>query len=137
MALSDIEIVNIAIGNTRQNPYYPVLTEEEVEAILDSVDGDVLLATKKAAQAAMFVVISIPSREKIGDIEIWNEYSANYLSALKQVVSDSSYTLPKGLMPYAGGIDKADFISNSCNPARKSSELAETVRETRDPLRRY
>lgn len=137
MALSDIEIVNIAIGNTRQNPYYPVLSEEEVEAILDSVDGDVLLATKKAAQAAMFVVISIPSREKIGDIEIWNEYSSNYLSALKQVVSDSSYTLPKGLMPYAGGIDKADFLSNACNPNRKSSELAETVRETKDPLRRY
>lgn len=131
MSLSDVELVNLSIGNTTANPYYPILTDDEVQSILDSVDGDVHLATKKAASNASFIVIAIPNREKIGDMEIWNEYSRNYLTALNNIITDDTYTLPKGLMPYAGGIDTADYKRNQDNPARHQSSLARVVENTK------
>lgn len=131
MALTDVELVNLSIGNTPSNPYYPILSEVEVQSILDSVDGDVHLAVKKAASNASFVVISIPNREKIGDIEMWNEYSKNYLLALRNLLEDNSYTLPKGLMPYAGGIHSDDFNRAEMDRNRNQSKIAEVVRVTR------
>lgn len=131
MSLSDVDLVNLAIGNTTANPYYPILTDDEVQAILDSVDGDIHSATKKAASNASFVVISIPNREKIGDIEMWNEYSRNYLEALKNILQDNSYLMPKGMMPYAGGIHNIDFNKSEMNPNRHASSLARVVRQTK------
>ena len=132
MSLSDVELVNLSIGNTTANPYYPILTDVEVQSILDSVDGDVHLATKKAASNASFIIISIPNREKIGDIEIWNEYSRNYLVALNNIIKDDSYVLPKGLMPYAVGIDNADYHKNDRSVSRHKSSLARVVANTKN-----
>lgn len=131
MALSDVELVNLAIGNTKANPYYPILTDEEVQAILDSVDGNIALASKRAATNASFVVISIPNREKIGDIEIWNEYSRNYIEALKNVINDQTYLLPNGMMPYAGGIENSDFIEAKRDPNRHAGGLVNVIDVTR------
>lgn len=131
MALTDVELVNLSIGNTPSNPYYPILSNREVQSILDSVDGDVHLATRKAANNASFVIISIPNREKIGDIEMWNEYSKNYLMALRNILEDNSYTLPNGLMPYAGGIHSEDYCKTEMDRNRNQSKIAGVVRTTR------
>lgn len=131
MSICDIDFVNMSIGNTESNPYYPILTRDEIQAILDSVDGDTNAAIKKAAISASFYVISIPNREKIGDIEIWNEYSRNYLEALKSIIEDNTYLMPKGMMPYAGGIHNEDFNKANSNPNRHVGNLVDVVRKTR------
>lgn len=120
----------MSIGNTESNPYYPILSDKEVQAILDSVNSDLNAAIKKAAISASFHVISIPNREKIGDIEIWNEYSRNYLEALKTIIEDNSYLMPKGMMPYAGGIHNDDFYKTKNSPNRHAGTLADVVRKT-------
>jgi hypothetical protein len=130
MALTNIQLVNLAIGNTPNNPYYPLLTDEDIESILESTDDDVNAAIKRAANSAYMYIISIPTREKIGDIELYNTYASEYRLALGRLLSSTDYTLPVGIMPYAGGISEADYVSNKRNGDRHLSKISKAIEDT-------
>jgi hypothetical protein len=129
MALTNIELVNLAIGNTPNNPYYPLLTEDDIESILESTNDDINAAIKRAANSAYMYIISIPTREKIGDIELYNTYASEYRLALGRLLTSTDYTLPMGIMPYAGGISESDYIANVNNSDRHLSKISQAIKD--------
>lgn len=130
MALTNVQLVNLAIGNTPNNPYYPLLTEEDITSILESTNDDVNAAIKRAANSAYMYIISIPTREKIGDIELYNTYASEYRQALSTLLTSSDYALPIGLMPYAGGISEADYVANERSGDRYLSNISKAIKDT-------
>ena len=117
MALTDVEVVRLLIGDTPTSPFYQLFTDEEIQQFLDLNGGNVRQASRMAAIAASMQLAGWTSRERVGDIEVWSSLSTQYLKALENLINDSSSaSIPNGLMPYAGGISYADIWANNANP---------------------
>ena len=117
MALTDVEVVRLLIGDTPTSPFYQLFTDEEIQQFLDLNGGNVRQASRMAAIAASMQLAGWNTRESTGDISVWNELSTAYLKALDNFINDSSSaSIPNGLMPYAGGISWADVNANNANP---------------------
>jgi hypothetical protein len=117
MALTDIEKVRLLIGDVPNSPFYQLFTDEEIQEFLDLSGGNVLQAARMAAIAASMQIAGYNTRERTGDIEVWNSLSTQYLKALQNLIdTPTAYTLPNGLMPYAAGISWADVCANDQNP---------------------
>lgn len=113
MALTDIEIVRLLIGDTPTSPFYQLFTDEEIQQFLDLNGGNVMLAARMAAIAASMQLAGWTTRERTGDIEVWSSLSTQYLKALDNFINDSSSaSIPNGVMPYAAGISYADVCAN-------------------------
>ncbi len=126
MALTDIEKVRLLIGDTPTSPFYQLFTDEEIQAFLDMSSGNVSNAARMAAIAASMQLAGWTTRERTGDIEVWNALSSQYLKALDNFIKDSSAaTLPNGLMPYAAGISWSDVCANKNNPDNVIPELTQ------------
>lgn len=124
MALTDVEIVRLLIGDTPTSPFYQLFSDEEVQQFLDLNGGNVRQAARMAAIAASMQLAGWTSRERVGDIEVWSNLSTQYLKALENLINDSSAgNLPNGLMPYASGISWDDFCANNSNPDNIRSPL--------------
>ncbi|MNR10579.1 hypothetical protein D3C85_1268360 [compost metagenome] len=65
------------------------------------------------------------TRERTGDIEVWNSLSTQYLKALQNVIDNPIIDIPNGMMPYAGGISWADVCANNYNPDNVRSPLTQ------------
>lgn len=116
MALTDIEKIRLLIGDTPTSPFYQLFTNEELQAFLDMQGGNVIQAARMAAIAASMQLAGYNTRERTGDIEVWNTVATQYLKALENLIDDTSgYTLPSGLMPYAAGISWQDVCDNNTN----------------------
>lgn len=114
MALTPIEQVRLLIGLGPNSPFSDLLTDEEIQWFLDYNNGRVIDAAVMAAVSVSLAVTGIPSRERVGDIDVWNNISTAYLKALDNFIKDSSAkTLPNGLMPYAAGISWQDIYDNN------------------------
>lgn len=118
MALTDVKKLRLLIGDTDGSPFYPLFSDIEIQFFLDSY-GSVAEASKIAAISASFQLAAWNTRERTGDIEVWNELSKQYLKALENLIGGGggggTTTIPNGLMPYAGGISWADVNANNAN----------------------
>lgn len=126
MALTDVEIVRLLIGDTPTSPFYQLFTDEEIQQFLDLNGGNVRQAARMAAIAASMQLAGWTTRERTGDIEVWSSLSTQYLKALENLINDSSSaSIPNGLMPYASGISWADVCANNDNPDNVRSPLTQ------------
>ena len=126
MALTDVEIVRLLIGDVPSSPFYQLFTDEEIQQFLDLNGGNVRQAARMAAIAASMQLAGWNTRETTGDISVWNELSTAYLKALDNFINDSSSaSIPNGLMPYASGISWVDVNTNNANPDNVRSPLTQ------------
>ena len=126
MALTDVEIVRLLIGDVPSSPFYQLFTDEEIQQFLDLNGGNVRQAARMAAIAASMQLAGWNTRESTGDISVWNELSTAYLKALDNFINDSSSaSIPNGLMPYASGISWSDICTNNANPDNVRSPLTQ------------
>lgn len=124
MALTDVAIVRLLIGDTPTSPFYQLFTGEEIQQFLDLNGGNVRQAARMAAIAASMQLAGWTTRERTGDVEVWSSLSTQYLKALENLINDSSAgNLPNGLMPYASGISWEDICANNANPDNVRSPL--------------
>jgi len=125
MALTPVEQVNLLIGNIPSNPFYPLFSNEEIQQFLDLNNQNVVAAARMAAISASFSIAGYSTRERTGDIEIWNNYASNYLKALQNLIDNPIVNLPNGMMPWAGGISWADVCANNHNPDNVRPKLTQ------------
>lgn len=126
MALTDVEIVRLLIGDVPSSPFYQLFTDEEIQQFLDLNGGNVRQAARMAAIAASMQLAGWTTRERTGDIEVWSSLSTQYLKALENLINDSSSaSIPNGLMPYASGISWSDMCANNANPDNVRSPLTQ------------
>lgn len=123
MPLTDVEAVNMLVGNTPDNIFYPMLEEEEVEYLLQFKGGNIIEAAKMAASAISFKLATTNNKERVGDTEIWNDAGKNYRLALQEFLKETKNTLPNGVMPWAAGISKSEMLANMNNPDVNQSPL--------------
>jgi len=117
MALTDIDAVRLLIGDTQSSPFYPLLSDDQIEYFLEMFNGSVRQAARQAAVSASMAISWVPTREKTGDIEVWNDYAKQYQLALSYLINENPNTyLSSGIMPYAAGISWEDIISNRSDP---------------------
>ena len=126
MALTDVEVVRLLIGDTPTSPFYQLFTDEEIQQFLDLNGGNVRQAARMAAIAASMQLAGWTTRERTGEVEVWSSLSSQYLKALENLINDSSAgNLPNGLMPYASGISWVDVNTNNANPDNVRSPLTQ------------
>lgn len=101
MALTPVEQVNLLIGNTISNPFYPIFSDEEIQQFLDLNNQNVYQAARMAAISASFTIAGYSTRERTGDIEVWSDYAKNYLAALANFINNPTVLIPMGLMPWS------------------------------------
>lgn len=117
MALTDREAVRLLIGDNITSPFYPILSDDQIDYFLTFNNGNVRQAARQAAVSASMTIAWVPTREKTGDIEVWNDYAKQYQIALAGFISENPNTyLSSGIMPYAAGISWSDIISNRSDP---------------------
>jgi len=125
MALTPIESVRLLIGDIPGSPFYPLYTDEQIQEFLDLSNQNIQQAARLAAISASFILAGWSTRERTGDIEVWNSLSTQYLKALENVINNPILELPNGMMPYAGGISWADVCANNQNPDNVRSRLTQ------------
>jgi hypothetical protein len=126
MALTPVQQVRIFIGDVPSSPFYQLFTDEEIQSFIDMSNGNIMEAIRFAAIAASMQLSGTNTRERTGDIEVWNSLSTQYLKALDNIIKDPSFkTIPSGLMPYAAGISWEDVIKNDSNPDNVRSPLVQ------------
>lgn len=101
MALTPVEQVNLLIGNSLGNPFYPIFSNEEIQQFLDLNNQNVYAAARMAAISASFTISGYNTREQTGDILVWNDYAKNYLAALGNFINNPTVLIPMGLMPWS------------------------------------
>lgn len=114
--LEKIALVRLLIGDTPRSPFYPLYSDEEIQIFLNKNNGNVMAAAKDAAIGGAFIVGGWATRERTGDIEVWNSLGTNYLAALKIFLGNDSVNIPNGLMPWAAGISRAEMCEMARNP---------------------
>ena len=123
MALTPIEQIKLLIGDLPVSAFYPLFTDIEYQQFLDMNSQDVYSAVKMAAITGSLIIAAYPTRERVGEVEVWNALSSNYLKALGYLITNPTQNIPNGLMPWAGGISKADMCTNNLNPDVVQSPL--------------
>ena len=125
MALDPILAVRLLIGDVEGSPFYQLFDDTEIQFFLDQNNGNIQLAARMAAIAASFQLAGWNTRERVGDEEIWNSLSTQYLKALQNVIDNPIINLPNGMMPWAGGISWSDVCANNSNPDNVRSPLTQ------------
>jgi hypothetical protein len=125
MALTQIEIIRMLVGDTVSSPFYPVLSDEQYQALIDLYGPSTQNVAKWAAASIALTIAGYNIRERVGDEEIWNNYASNYLKALQAIIDNPIISIPNGMMPWAGGISWADVCANNSNPDNVRSPLTQ------------
>lgn len=115
MALTDVEKVRIIVGDVEGNPLFEILDDDTYAYLLETTNADIWQAAIKAAIIISLRIASYPTRERAGNYEIWNSYSTAYLAALTNLIKTPASLLSSRIIPYAGGVSKADMFSNDSN----------------------
>ncbi|MNY17879.1 hypothetical protein D3C86_1512260 [compost metagenome] len=115
MALTLEQQVRLLYGDTTTSPFYPLLTSDEVLWFLEQNSNNVQNAARQAAIAASFQLAGWSTRERTGNIEVWNNLANSYMKALDNFISQKVTTLPSGLLPYCAGISWSDVEANNAN----------------------
>ena len=96
----DILTVRLLIGDVEGSPFYPLFTDADIEKFLTLTNNNVYAAARLAAISASFQLAGWSTRERTGDIEVWNSISTNYLKALDYFIKNPGALIPNGLMPW-------------------------------------
>jgi hypothetical protein len=124
MALTDIDAVRLLIGDNQSSPFYPLLSDDQIDYFIELNNRNVRQAARQAAVSASMAIAWVPTREKTGDIEVWNDYAKQYQLALSYLINENPNTyLASGIMPYAAGISWSDILSNRSDPDVVTSPL--------------
>jgi hypothetical protein len=97
----DILTVRLLIGDVEGSPFYPLFDDEEIQRFLTLSNNNVFAAARMAAISASFQLAGWSTRERTGDIEVWNSISSNYLKALDYFIKNPGMLIPSGLMPWS------------------------------------
>ena len=96
----DILTVRLLIGDVEGSPFYPLFTDADIEKFLTLTNNNVYAAARLAAISASFQLAGWSTRERTGDIGVWNSISTNYLKALDYFIKNPGALIPNGLMPW-------------------------------------
>lgn len=118
-----ILLIRALIGDVPSSPFYPLFTDETLEMFLLQASGDIMKAARYAAISASFSLAGWATRERTGDIEVWNSLGSNYLAALKMFLSNTGTEIPSGLMPWSAGLSRAEMCEYANNPDMIPSKL--------------
>ena len=120
----DILTVRLLIGDVEGSPFYPLFTDADIEKFLTLTNNNVYAAARLAAISASFQLAGWSTRERTGDIEVWNSISTNYLKALDYFIKNPGALIPNGLMPWTANrgcpsklltIEVCDDEGSSCS----------------------
>jgi hypothetical protein len=103
-----IALLALMIGDIPGGPYYPMFTPEQYAQFLKLGKGDVNRAAVYAAMSAAFFVSGESSREVIGELQISNSTSTNYLKLLDYLIKTAGKVPPDNLMPWFAGANEPD-----------------------------
>lgn len=112
MALTQIEVIRMLVGDTPSSPFYPVLSDEQIQALIDTYGPSNEDVARWAAISIAGTVAGYNSREITGDIHVYNEYGRNYLAFLKELMRGQLGTIPKGLMPWSASVGSCSKLMN-------------------------
>jgi hypothetical protein len=111
-ALPLIEQVRLNVGDN--SPDFQILPDDTYDFLLSKYKNNVNRSSLDAARYILFELTKFPTRERTGQIEVWNEWANAYRKALELFIKDPNLTLSVA-MPYAGGISKQDMFENDAN----------------------
>lgn len=101
MALSPVEQVRFLIGLGPNSPFNDFVTDEEIEWALEITNGDVWAAARIIAISLSLQLAGVSTRERTGEIEVWNQVSTAYLAALDNFINDPTVKIPMNLFPWS------------------------------------
>lgn len=104
MALTPVEQVRFLIGLGPNSPFYQYVSDQEIEWALEQNDNNIYQAARLVAVSLSFELAGVSTRERTGDIEVWNSVSTTYLAALNSFIRDPNITIPRNLMPWSSSI---------------------------------
>ena len=107
-----IEQVRLNVGDNSTD--FQILPDDTYQFLLDKYRGNVNRSSLDAARYIIFELTKFPTRERTGQIEVWNEWANAYRKALELFIKDPNLTLSVAV-PYAGGISKQDMFDNDAN----------------------
>lgn len=121
-----VTLVRILVGDTPGSIFYPIMSDEDITAILKFENWNVLRAARRVAISIAFQLTSTSTRERSGDIEVWNSSAMEYQRVLNQFLDESNgANLPSDLIPYAAGISKSDVCASNNDPDKNRSPLSQ------------
>ncbi len=104
-----IEQVRLNVGDN--NAEFQILPDDTYQWLLDKYSNNVNRSSMDAARFILFELTKFPTRERTGQIEVWNEWVNAYRKALELFIKDPNLTVMIPV-PYAGGISKDDMYLN-------------------------
>lgn len=116
MALTPVEQVRFLIGLGPGSPFYSLVSDDEIEWALEKTGNNITAAARMVAISLSFQLAGWNTRERTGDIEVWNSVSTSFMAALKTFITDPSILIPDGLMPWT---------ANSCRSKLMSIEVCD------------
>ena len=121
-----INLVRLLVGDVPGSIFYPALSDEDYYYLLVLENWNVYRAARRAAMSIAFQVVSINYRERTGDIEVWNNASLEYRKVLEMFLDgDGGYNLPPDIIPFVGGISRADVCEYISRPDTLRSPLTQ------------
>ena len=118
-----IGLVRILIADIPSSPFYPLFDDEQLLDFLLLSGGNVFDAAKYAAISASMMMSGWSTRERTGQIEVWNSLASNYLKALDYFINSRTNSIPNGLMPWGAGISRTEMEEMLCDPDRVRNKL--------------
>lgn len=117
MALTDIERIRWSIGDNPSSPFYPLLPDEVIQDFIDQNGGNLNKASIQCAYAAGITLMQKNTKEKVGEIEVWNEARKQLYDFLKDYIKNQGSSVNiSGIIPYAAGISVSDLEASAADP---------------------
>lgn len=130
MALTPVQQVRFLIGLGEGSPFYSLVSDEEIQWALDRSNGDILAAARIVAISLSFQLSGWSTRERTGDIEVWNSVSTSFMAALKNFITDPTILIPSSLMPWSANTCPSKLMSIEICDGDNCRELCECICET-------
>lgn len=119
-----IDLVRLLVGDTEGSVFYPIMSDEDYYKILEFYKWDVRKASRQIAISIGLILTQTSTRERTGDIEVWNSAATEYGKALRAFLDDE-VNLPDRIRPYVGGISKAELCELKNDPDALRSPLSQ------------
>lgn len=107
----EIQMVRMLIGDVPNSPFYPLFEDNDIYNFLEMVGGSVREAARYAAISGAMQLAGFSTRERTGNIEVWNDLSKNYIRALELMLQNQDKEIPSGLMPWLAGQSKRELCA--------------------------
>ena len=122
--IEKIKLVRLNIGDSSSSPFYPLFDDDEIASFLKMNGWNVRRASRQAAIAASMNFSQMATRERTGDIEVWNSVASQYIKALENIIKGNVEDFGT-LRPYFGGVDACTVAANENDPRNVRSPLAQ------------